>query len=109
MTRYIQRHSRMKRSVHGIHTVSCFALIITGLILFVPGVAESFGASGVEVSRLAHRVFGAAFIIVPLVALVAAPKGFVHILQNLFAKWDADDKKFMALFAKYLFAPKTTH
>lgn len=109
MTRYIQRHSLMKRAVHGIHTVSCFALILTGLVLFVPGFAESFGATGVEISRLGHRVFGVAFILVPLGALVLAPKGFVHILQNLFANWDADDRKFMALFPKYLFAPKTTH
>lgn len=109
MTKYIQRHSAQKRWTHGIHTVSCFALILTGLVLFVPAVAEAFGAGGVEFSRLAHRVFGVAFIVVPLISLIMAPKGFMHILQNLFANWDADDKKFMALFPKYLFTPKTTH
>lgn len=109
MTRYIQRHSLMARWVHGIHTVSCFTLILTGLVLFVPGFAASFGVTGVEISRVGHRVFGVAFIAVPLLALVAAPKGFVHILRNIFAKWDDDDKKFMALFPKYLFSPKTTH
>ncbi len=109
MTRYIQRHSRLKRWVHGINTVSCFALILTGLVLFIPGVPQAFGEASVAFSRLGHRVFGVAFVVIPLVALVVAPKGFVHILQNLFAKWDADDRKFMALFPKYLFAPQTTH
>jgi len=109
MTQYIQRHSKLKRMTHGIHTVSCFALILTGLVLFIPGFVESLGASSVEISRLAHRVFGVAFIVVPLFSLAMAPKGFMHILQNLFANWDADDKKFMALFPKYLFTPKTTH
>lgn len=109
MTRYIQRHSLLKRVIHGIHTVACLFLIASGVVIFVPAVGRAVGPEFVQFVRITHRFFAVIFIGGPLVGLVAAPKGFVHIVQNLTAKWDADDKKFMMLFAKYLFTPKSTH
>ena len=109
MTRYIQRHSLCARLVHGTVTVSCMVLILSGVVVFVPSVAQAVGAGVVQFVRLSHRIFAVGFIVAPLVGLIVAPKGFVHIMKNLTAKWDADDKKFMMLFPKYLFAPKTTH
>lgn len=109
MTRYIQRQSPLKRWVHGIHTVACIALIASGVFLFVPALAQAVSRDVVQFIRLGHRVFAVVFIAVPLLALVAAPKGFAHMLKTTFAPWDADDKKFMKLFVKYLFTPKTTH
>lgn len=109
MTRYIQRHSLFKRLVHGVVAVSCFFLILSGLVVFVPSLAQALGNGVVQFLRILHRVFAVSFIVAPLIGLIVAPKGFVHIVKNLTAKWDADDKKFMALFGKYLFRPKTTH
>ena len=109
MTRYIQRHSLMKRVIHGIHTVACLFLIASGAVIFVPAIGRAVGPEFVQFVRITHRFFAVIFIGGPLVGMIAAPKGFVHIVKNLTAKWDADDKKFMALFPKYLFAPKTTH
>ncbi len=109
MTRYIQRHSLLKRVIHGIHTVACLFLIASGVVIFIPAVGRAVGPEFVQFVRITHRFFAVIFIGGPLVGLVVAPKGFVHIVQNLTAKWDDDDKKFMALFAKYLFVPKTTH
>jgi formate dehydrogenase subunit gamma len=99
----------MKRVIHGIHMVACLFLIATGAVVFVPAIGRTVGPEFVQIVRLTHRFFAVIFIAGPLVGLIAAPKGFVHIVKNLTAKWDADDKKFMALFPKYLFAPKTTH
>jgi formate dehydrogenase subunit gamma len=99
----------MKRWIHGLVAVSCFALIASGLVLFVPPLAQAAGFQVVQFIRLSHRVFGLLFIAAPLYGLVTAPKGFVHIVKNLLAPWDADDKKFMMLFPKYLFSSKTTH
>ena len=109
MTRYIQRHSLMKRVIHGIVAVSCAVLIVSGFVVFVPAIGRAAGPDVVQALRIFHRVFAVSFIVAPLVGLVLAPKGFVHIMHNLFAKWDEDDKKFMMLFPKYLFAAKTTH
>lgn len=109
MTRYIQRHSLMKRVIHGIHTVACLLLIASGLVIFVPAIGRAVGSDFVQIVRITHRFFAVIFIGGPLVGLIAAPKGFVHIVKNLTAKWDADDKKFMALFPKYMFSPKATH
>lgn len=109
MTRYIQRHSLFARLVHGTVAVSCMLLILSGVVVFVPSVAQAVGSGVVQFLRLLHRIFAVSFIAAPLVGLIVAPKGFVHIVKNLTEKWDADDKKFMALFPKYLFAPKTTH
>lgn len=109
MTQYIQRHSLFKRVIHGIHTVACIALIFSGLVMFVPAIGRAFGTDVVQVVRATHRVFAVIFIAGPLVGIIVAPKGFVKILKNLTAKWDDDDKKFMVLFLKYMFAAKTTH
>ena len=50
--------------------------------------------------RMAHRVLGIIFVVVPLISAIAAPKGVAHIAKNLFHSWDSDDKKWMALFAR---------
>lgn len=109
MTRYIQRHSLLKRVIHGIHTVSTLILIASGAVVFIPAVGRAVGPDFVQFVRLGHRVFAVTFIAAPLFGLIVAPKGFAHIVKNLIAPWDADDKLFMKLFPKYLFASKTTH
>ena len=109
MTRYIERHSLFARIIHGTVAVSCMLLIFSGIVVFVPAVAHAVGIGVVQFVRVIHRIFAVSFIVAPLIGLIVAPKGFVHIVKNLTAKWDADDKKFMMLFPKYLFAPKTTH
>ena len=109
MTRYIQRHSLLARWIHGIHMVATLVLIASGTVIFIPAVGRAVGPDVVQMVRLGHKIFAVVFIVGPLVGLIVAPKGFVHIMKNLFAKWDADDKLFMRKFAKYMFSPKTTH
>ena len=109
MTRYIQRHSLLKRWIHGIHMVATLVLIVSGAIVFIPAIGRAVGPELVQLVRISHRIFAVIFIGGPLLGLIVAPKGFVHIMKNLFAKWDDDDKRFMALFPKYLFSPKNTH
>lgn len=99
----------MARWIHGVVTASCLMLIGTGLVLFIPGIAEAFGVQAAQFSRNVHRIFAVALIAVPLIGILVAPKGFVHLMRNLFSPWDTDDKKFMKLFVKYLFTCKTTH
>jgi len=109
VTVYIQRHSLFKRVIHGVHMVATLILLVSGAVVFIPALGRAVGPEVVQMFRISHRVFAVVFIVAPLYGLIAAPKGFVHIVKNLFAPWDADDKRFMVLFAKYLFTPKTTH
>lgn len=109
MTRYIQRHSLYKRVTHGIVAVSCFFLILSGFVVFVPAIAQAVGDGFVQFLRLLHRIFAVTFIGAPLVGLILFPKGFMHIVNNLTAKWDDDDKEFMKKFVPYLFMPKKMH
>ncbi|WP_165056413.1 MULTISPECIES: cytochrome b/b6 domain-containing protein [unclassified Adlercreutzia] len=107
--RYIVRHSKQARITHGVTIIACILLCVTGLFVFVPPLSQAVGADVVFVIRMAHRVIGVVFVAVPLVSAIMAPKGVAHIFKNLFAKWDADDKKWMILFFPYLFMAKWIH
>lgn len=100
--RYIQRQSTYARSLHWIHTVACLALYATGLILFIPSVAAAVGTATIDGARFVHRVMAVIFIVAPLASIVIQPKGFVHVLQGWFFKWDDKDKEFMKKFPSYL-------
>ena len=108
MARYIQRHSTLKRVIHGIHMAATMILFITGLFIFVPSLGRSLGEAMYWVHWI-HRFAGATFVAVPLIGMIIAPKGAVHFFKSHFAKWDADDVEFMKRFPKYLFMAKKTH
>lgn len=105
----IQRKSKQARITHGITVISCILLAISGLFVFVPALTQLVGNDVVFVLRMAHRVLGVVFVVVPIVSAILAPKGVAHIFRNLFTKWDSDDKKWMALFMPYLFMAKHLH
>ncbi len=105
----IVRHSKQARWTHGITVVCCILLCISGLFVFVPQLAQAVGAQTVFVIRMAHRVLGVIFVVVPLISAIASPKGVAHIFKNLFHSWDSDDKKWMILFFPYLFMAKWIH
>lgn len=105
----IQRKSKQARITHGITISCCIWLCLSGLFVFVPALTQLVGDDVVFVFRMSHRVIGVVFVLVPLISAIIAPKGVAHIFKNLFAKWDSDDKKWMALFMPYLFMSKHLH
>ena len=107
--RFIKRHSLQARVTHGVTIACCLWLVVSGLFVFIPALAQAAGPAVVFAMRMSHRVIGVAFIAVPLVSALLAPKGVRHIFRNLFAKWDSDDKKWMILFFPYLFMAKWIH
>ena len=106
--RYIQRHSKQARFTHGVVAVSCIWLMISGLFVFVPGLASAVPQVAVGM-RVSHRIVGAIFIIVPLASALAAPKGFKSFLKKYFAKWTAEDREFMKKFVPYMLNAKKVH
>ena len=109
MTRYIKRKSLQARITHDVTIICCILLAISGLFVFVPPLAAAAGQDAVYVIRMAHRVLGVIFVAVPLISAIMAPGGVKHIFKNLFAKWDKDDVKFLALFLPYMLFPKKVH
>lgn len=109
MARYIQRTTKLSRFTHNVHLVACAALIFTGLVVFVPAIAAAVGTGTVQAIRIGHRVFAVIFMLVPLTSLIRSPKGFMHMVKEMLAPWDADDRRFLLLFVPYLFAPKKVH
>ncbi len=107
--RRIKRHSLQARLTHGFTAICCILLTLSGLFVFVPALNALVGANMVFVFRMGHRVLGVAFILVPLISAITAPRGVKHIGKNLFAKWNSDDKKWMMLFMPYLFLAKHLH
>jgi formate dehydrogenase subunit gamma len=109
MTRYILRHSKTKRWIHGVHLISCAVLILTGLVVFVPAIGRAVGVEIVDAVRIGHRVFAVVFIVGPIIGSFFEPYHMRHMMKNIFAKWDKDDVRFTQLFLPYLFAPKKIH
>lgn len=108
MTRYIQRHSSLKRAIHMVHGVATVILFITGLFIFVPALGRAAGDAMI-VMHWVHRVCGVIFIAAPLFGMLVAPKGAKHFWDTHLAKWDADDVEFMKKFPMYLFSAKKMH
>ncbi len=107
--RRIKRKSRQARFTHDWVAVCCVLLVISGLFVFIPPLSQLVGPNVVFVMRMSHRVIGVCFIIVPVVSGILSLKGVQHIIQNLLAKWNEDDKKWMMLFPFYLFLARHIH
>lgn len=107
---YIKRHSLQARITHDVTVIACILLVISGLFVFVPPLAQLAGANVVFCIRMSHRVLGIIFVVVPIVSAILAPKGAWHIFkEDFFTKWDKDDKKWILLFFPYLFLAKWLH
>lgn len=108
--RYIKRHSLLARVTHGVTAISCILLVISGLFVFVHPLARLVGPDAVFVIRMCHRIIGCIFILMPIISMIAAPKGAWHIVKEDFlTKWNSDDKKWLALFLPYLFMARWLH
>ncbi len=105
----VQRTSLQARITHGTVAICCILLALSGLFVFCPPLAAAAGSQVVLAARMCHRVFGLVFCIVPIVSLIIAPKGALHILKKNTVKWDHDDKMWLALFLPYLFTCKWLH
>ena len=109
--KYIQRHSLLTRVVHGVAAITCILLAVTGVFVFVPSLGGGLmGGDFTHMMRMLHRVIAIPFILVPLYAILASPKGFVHLFRDdVFGKWDKDDVTWAMKFPFYLFAPGKVH
>lgn len=109
MTKYIKRHDAFARANHWAFAVGGIILALTGLLLFIPGLGEVIGYGVVKTATIIHRIIAVVFIGVPVASWIIRPSNLKHSFQNLFMKWDDDDKKFMKLFFPYLMNANKVH
>ncbi len=107
--RYIQRQSGLARSVHWLHTLATLALFITGILIYVPSIANAIALGTMEVARLVHRGGALIFLGIPILAMLIQPRAAAHKFKEYFKPWTAEDKEFMKKFLPYLFNPKKVH
>ena len=82
ITKYIQRHSVLARITHGVVAISCILLAITGLFVMITAWNNGVGSEFTIAMRWTHRLLAIPFILIPLLAIIISPKGFVHLFKN---------------------------
>lgn len=94
------RHSLGARIIHGLHLLSTMILFYTGLAVFFPGFnLLSFGFATEMI--LIHKIAGALFVAIPVMALVVKPRRSLRFVRAVFRRWDADDKNWAGRYLPY--------
>lgn len=94
----VLRFSASARIAHWGHTVTFLVLLFTGLALFSPSLsflAPVFG--GYSTAGKIHRIMAVFYTAIPLVCLIANPKGFIEWWKDVF-NFTKDDLKFVMIF-----------
>ncbi|MBN2462309.1 MAG: cytochrome b/b6 domain-containing protein [Dehalococcoidia bacterium] len=85
--REVERFKKRTVWFHWIHTTAFIALIVTGAILFFPGIGAP-AAGGV--TRVIHRIAVVIFVVAPVVYCFLNPKMVVHFIKETLT-WGKDD------------------
>ena len=95
----VQKYKKPARVFHWIHTAAFLALLITGIILFVP----AFGAAAQDSwTRVIHRIGAVVFVLAPLIQIFANPKTAVESVKKAFT-WGKGDLDWAKAMPQYYF------
>lgn len=89
------RFTTPERVSHWVHTVSYFMLLLTGLVIFIPGggiLGPLFG--GANVSRILHRIFAVPYALLSLPILYFGAKKQAREWFRLMFTWTKEDVVF---------------
>ena len=95
----VERYRRPTRILHWIHSGAFLALIITGLILFMPGLGFLAEDSW---TRIIHRVASVIFVAIPILYLIINPAAVGRGLKQAFS-WGAGDMDWLKAAPRYYF------
>jgi formate dehydrogenase subunit gamma len=85
--RLIERFRKRTIWLHWIHTAAFLVLIVTGAILFLPGIGEP-AAGGI--TRFIHRIAVVIFVAIPVIYSVFNPKTAIHFIKETLT-WGKED------------------
>ena len=97
--RVVERFKKRTIWFHWIHMVAFLTLIVTGAILFIPGLGAP-AAGGL--TRLIHRIAVVFFIGAPLLYFVFSPKMSLHFIKETLT-WGKDDLGWVQAAPLYYF------
>jgi len=85
--RVVERFKKRTIWFHWIHTAAFLALVITGAILFFPGIG---GAASGGMTRLIHRIAVVIFVAAPIIYFFTNPRMTLHFIRETLT-WGKDD------------------
>ena len=97
--RVIERFRKRTVWFHWIHTTAFLVLLVTGAILFLPGLGAP-AAGGL--TRSIHRIAAVIFIAAPIAYFIINPKMSLRFIKETFT-WGKDDIKWLRLAPDYYF------
>ncbi|MFC2070124.1 formate dehydrogenase subunit gamma [Chloroflexota bacterium] len=97
--RVIERFKKRTIWLHWIHTAAFLILVITGAILFIPGLGSP-AAGGI--TRLLHRIAVVFFVGVPVLYTFIDPAMALRFMKESFT-WGKDDLKWVSKAPDYYF------
>jgi formate dehydrogenase subunit gamma len=96
--RVIERFKKRTVWFHWIHTASFIVLLVTGAILFLPGL----GGPGGGITRSVHRIAVVFFVGAPIVYFIINPKMSLQFIKETLT-WGKDDFVWLSLAPDYYF------
>ena len=97
--RIVERFRKRTIWFHWIHTAAFLVLIVTGAILFIPGLGSA-AAGGL--TRLIHRIAVVFFVGLPVVYFVFNPRMSLHFIKETLT-WGRDDLGWLKVAPLYYF------
>jgi formate dehydrogenase subunit gamma len=99
MTQEVEKYRKPIRILHWIHSGAFVLLFLTGLILFIPGLAFLAEDSW---TRVIHRIGAAIFVIMPIIYLIINPKSVGRGFKQAFT-WSSEDMGWLKAAPRYYF------
>ena len=100
MEQQIIRYRTPTRVLHWVHTASFLVLFVTGLIIFIPPLAQALTVD--SWTRIIHRAAAVVFIVAPLVYIPLNPKSSIKGIKEAFT-WGQEDMEWLRAAPRYYF------
>ncbi len=100
MEQQIVRYRTPTRVLHWVHAASFVILFITGLIIFIPPLAQALTVD--SWTRIIHRAAAVVFIVAPLVYIPLNPKSSIKGIKEAFT-WGQEDMEWLRAAPRYYF------
>lgn len=97
--RTVERFKKRTIWFHWVHTVAFLILLVTGAVLFLPGLGAP-AAGGL--TRLIHRIAVVFFIGAPIMYFILSPRMSLHFIKETLT-WGKDDIKWVLKAPDYYF------
>ena len=97
--RVVERFKKRTIWFHWIHTAAFLVLLVTGAILFLPGLG---GPAAGGLTRSIHRIAVVFFVGVPIVYFIINPRMSLHFIKETFT-WSKSDFQWISRAPDYYF------